>query len=882
MLPIKLTLSAFGPYAEKQEIDFSAFGDSGVYLISGNTGAGKTTIFDGIVYALYGSMSSDTRKPDMVRSEYAEPSTPTFVELTFQVRGKEYTVRRAPAYSRPKTRGTGMTNSAASVSLIRPDGAPVLTKTGEVNAFIQELIGLDRDQFRQVALIAQGDFLRLLLASTKERSEIFRTIFDTRIYESLTASLKEKAADARASLEELERRKADLIDSIHGYKAGDHFDPQQFALWLQEEGKRQEDLQKKNTELNESISRLSALIGQLQESQKQEARRKEAQETLKKWQPLLEETKKNLETLLSQKDRMDEISAQIVRLEEEIRQAALRADLEARIRKAKEDESRLQSTKTALSEKTAREKQDLEALQKEVESLASLDVEKQKLDQIRKQFNRLDQLEQKLQDQILLARKAKADYLKKSEASLSAQQKLMEARRLVLDAQAGILARDLEEGKPCPVCGSLHHPNPTVCPDQVPGAAMLEDLEARQEAAMKKERQAADQSARMGSLQASVEEECNEARADLPVGMSKDDLQEKEKVLSLQLKDREQKKASLNSLRKELTGDQKQLEKVQKTLAESQNQLASYQGSLEALQKAGQSGSADEAKAKKRQLSDELAAWNKEKQNLENQEKAAEREMAKARGVLEGNPETAGENLEELLEQKTKEQKRLKEEQAAVQRNLQQSFAILDANRRTWNDLQKILARLPEAQNEAAQLDDLYRTMDGKLTGQAKMPLETWVQTAFFDRILERANLRFLKMSQGQYELVRSRESAGNGQAGLDLDVLDHYAGQTRSVKSLSGGESFLASLSLALGLSDEIQSRAGGMKVDTLFVDEGFGSLDDESLAKAIEVLQNLAGSRKLVGIISHVPSLKNQIDWQIRVEKNGSKGSKARLSLG
>lgn len=882
MLPIKMTLSAFGPYAEEQIIDFSAFGSSGLYLITGNTGAGKTTIFDGIVYALYGSLSSDFRKPDMIRSEYAEPAAQTFVELTFRVRGKEYTVRRTPPYTRAKTRGTGTTSVPASVSLIRPDDQPVLTKAGEVNAFIEELIGLDRDQFRQVALIAQGDFLRLLLASTRERSEIFRTIFDTRIYQVLGSQLKEKAASALEELQKLDQKQQELIGSLQGYEQEGPFDAKRFVHWLDQEKQKQDGLKKQEESLQEAISQLSREIGQLQESQKQEERRKQARESLAAWQPRLEQTRKALQSLLEKQGAMDDLSAKIVKLDEEIRQAAHRESLEKSIQQTEALCSQLLEKQKALQERTTLWDQKLEELQKELEKSAGLDVEQEKLKQQREQLAELEELEKRLAAQSQAADLARDDYLKKSDAAASAQAAAVQARKRMLDAQAGVLARDLQEGVPCPVCGSLHHPHPANCSEEVPDANALRELEARQEKALKAQQKAAEASASAHSQKEAAQTDLERKRAALPEGLSPESLQKEEQQLRERLDQRKQMQKSLQSLQKTREQEKKQLETVHEELEKSQKQLAAAQGSLETLKQSQQTGSLQEAQKQKKQLSDELAAWNSQKKSLEAREKEADREIAKANGVLEGNQQSAVENLKEQLDEKLKKQQQLKTEQMQIQKDHQRIAIQVDFNEKTWNRLKGISEKLPDVQEKAAQLDDLYRTMDGKLAGQVKMPLETWVQTAFFDRILERANLRFLKMSQGQYELVRSSAGAGNGQAGLDLDVLDHYARQTRSVKSLSGGESFLASLSLALGLSDEIQSRAGGMKVDTLFVDEGFGSLDEESLAKAIEVLQNLAGARKLVGIISHVPSLKSQIDWQIRVEKNGSRGSRARLTLG
>lgn len=882
MLPVKLTLSAFGPYAGVEEIDFSVFGNSGLYLISGSTGAGKTTIFDGIVYALYGSLSGSARKPEMLRSEYADPKTRTWVRLTFKVHGKEYTIQRSPEYVRPKERGQGMVTQKQTAELIRPDDDVPLTRTSEVNAFIKELIGLDRDQFGQVALIAQGDFLRLLLATTKERSEIFRTIFDTQIYQSLEQRLWDQAREALRHLDQLEENRDSLVDSFLGYEPEDGFDPSEFQIWMEKEEKKQAELEQQSQAMQKQSRELSVVIGRLEENLKQEQKRQEARASLQKWTPLLHQARETRALLEAQSGQMDEKALCIQELSREMEEARRRQQLEKQISTLEQNCQKDLNLRQSLQNDSAVLQKQCEALRNEADSLSQLELQVQQLKQNESALQEVRQLEADCRQKEEQAAEAQKTYRRLSAVHESAAAEAGRARRLFLDAQAGILAETLQEGMPCPVCGSLEHPAPASRAPEVPDYSDLEALESRQADALQKAQEASSQCARLLSFAEAARKELQQERGRLPEGITDASLKEQRRHLKASLDRRKKLQDDLQKKQKEMQEKQKELQDLQVHLEDSQKQLASAQGLYSGLSKNRRTSSLEEASQMKARLEQEIQKWKSDKKLWEGKERDAAEQIHKADGILQMNREELPASLPQHLEESRRRQQALQEKLSETLQKLQLGYARLDGNRRTWKSLQDVLEELPEAENRAAQLDNLSKTFMGSLNGQAKIPLETWIQMAFFDRILERANLRFLKMSQGQYELVRAQEKGGRGKAGLDLNVLDHFAGQTRSVKSLSGGESFLASLSLALGLSDEIQSRAGGMRVDTLFVDEGFGSLDEESLAKAIEALQSLAGAQKLVGIISHVPSLKTQIDWQIRVEKNGSRGSKASVSLG
>ena len=1190
MRPLKLTLSAFGPYAGQTVLDLDSLGQKGLYLITGDTGAGKTTLFDAITFALYGEASGDNRSPGMFRSKYAAPETPTFVELEFVCREQRYTVRRVPEYQRPKLHGTGTTAQKAEASLILPQGNPI-TKPREVDAAIRDILGLDRNQFMQIAMIAQGDFLKLLLASTEDRKLIFRRIFKTDRFQRLQESLKresgalnDRCSDARKSVEQyiagvLYPEAGELAEKLRQARAGQLPMEETTTLIAQilEEDKvcslrLQEELEELEAQLNTIHTRLSMALEQEQSREElaqmeQELTREAALLTQAEQTLAREQEKKPMQTgliqeitlleadlpryaqleqqrqrrtegahqLEQQRQALIQGKAELQRREGEL--AAARAALEE-LKNAGEEHLKLLERKkdTALRLETlelfetqwshrSRLEGTLQLLEAQLEAkqaeaartdalrrravllrseLPGYDVlaqkreqfgavqtrltrqtqelarQKAEADRLRQQWNRgkqelellahaparreqllagrteaqrrgrlLSQLQARLTELEDAARKlerGQADYLTAARKAEEAQRQYFRLNAAFLAEQAGILALELTEGVPCRVCGSVHHPNPACKSENAPTeaqlnrarelsdqaqqvmqqcseacagwkaqrsgllrqvTALLEDLNSAPDAAAARlalpgwleenrrneqqlegeleeqernvlrkqelekalpnmEKGLAELSDRVAALEAAL----SAGRAEL-AGISRE-VREQEAMLSCATRqeaeteaDRcartaEQLTASLEEARKhfhqarqdraaaqsvleqtearlsrlcQLKGGEeevhtqtqtllpeakKQLEELERRLPESENKLrrkqkleqtlpglqqlareraeengtlenriASCEASLTALEQqeqalAGTLGfetrqQAQQALAEKCHARDALAqALEGAEQEYRARSESVIRLRAAARQLklrLEATPAIDGAaERERQAEVITRRQQ--------LQREKQGCDGRIAANAPALKNIHARQAELAALEARYAWVRALSNTANGTLPGKEKIMLETYIQMAYFDRILHRANLRLLVMTDGQYELKRRTEAENNrSQSGLELDVIDHWSGGERSVKTLSGGESFLASLALALGLSDVIQSSSGGVRLDTMFVDEGFGSLDEEALDQAMKALVSLTQGNRLVGIISHVGELKTRIDRQVLVTKDRSGGSSAKI---
>ena len=1095
MRPLKLTVSAFGPYAGKVVMDLERLGEQGLYLITGDTGAGKTTIFDAITYALYGEPSGDDRDPSMLRSKYAQPETPTQVELVFSYGGKIYTVRRNPEYERPAKKGGGTTIQKADAELVLPDGR-LVTKAREVNREIAGIIGLDRSQFSQIAMIAQGDFRKLLQADTKSRQEIFREIFKTRYYMVFQEKMKSEAGGlqrdceaARASVQQyiggVVCQEDDLLrPKVLKAQAGEL--PFQETVELiqrlidqnqAEETRRQEALDR----LDGALKEASALLGKAQEAQKVGEKLEQAQREREELLPQVEMARNALQAEQERMPRQEAIGKELAALETELpryqelsrqeddlaalvesiaaleencgrqeeartaqaqsleawRQeldalASVDADRERLLREREQAESRkaaltalntqveqwqtclqrlgegqrqrekLERQKTELSARLAEEKEVLKAARESFLATAGLSGEKQEL---------LHRQERARERQQALSRLLTGlDEYDAEESALQAAQRVYEQvraqseqmeetyrrkNRAFLDEQAGVLAQSLTEGQPCLVCGSLHHPAPAQLSGGAPTETELEEAKAAWEAAQQAAQKA---SMAAGTQQAALKErekQLIQAMADHIDSPALDTARERLAVC------REETVGDLTRLHQALMDLEAQLvhrAELEQEIAHREEVLTELEGQAAKLQETINLAEVDQSAlcGQRRQLEDALcrdlsahlencpleaaptaitqalteimgktallaereqalADKLRRKQELGQQIPVAEQELrrleetaAKVREELAGarsrqkemagqiqarrdklpfpNEESAREKITVLREEHqslthalalaqetaSERQKELAAADAAMEelRRLLESAQTVDveALQQQSQDLARQRTEESEAQkavhtrlvtNQTAlnhireraadleKLEERYRwmralsnTVNGNLTGKEKIALETYIQMTFFDRILQRANLRLLVMSGGQYELKRRREAENNrSQSGLELDVIDHYNGSERSVKSLSGGESFKASLSLALGLSDEVQSAAGGIRLDTMFVDEGFGSLDEESLAQAIRALTGLTEGNRLVGIISHVSELKEKIEKQIIVTKEKTGGSRVEI---
>lgn len=801
MKPLKLVLSAFGPYAGRTEIDFTRLGEQGLYLITGDTGAGKTIIFDALCYALYGETSGGTREASMLRSQYAAADVPTFVELAFRLRGQEYVVRRNPEYQRPAKRGSGLTLERAAAELRYPDARQPVTKTGEVDRAVKELLGLDYKQFTQIAMIAQGQFRKFLDTNTDERSKIFRELFHTEFYQSLQERLKREALDKYKECEELQRRTAQFLSGI---SCADY--PEQaakLALWRQQEFRGC---------AGEALELVDVVI-KLDEA-------KQAQNAAAKSE--LDEQQRALNAQLEGFSQLAELESAVRSLQAQKERLQQQANSEAEAKAARERQ--LAALESAWQEAQAAQ---LAAAQEQGEQqrLAARKRDLQDVQAMLARYNEeLAELEAK-----------RAEYRECMQAYTEKKQKYDALDMAFLQAQAGVLAATLKEHEACPVCGSLQHPRPAVLPQDTPTEQQVKQAQAA-----------------MTSAKAYLGDLAGQGRK-LNAGC--------ERQLQLTL-----------DKSRELLGCAEP-EKLPACLQAEQRQTAEQTQALEArlrplVQLARQE--AQRAAAVTRQRASNAMA------DADAQKRVAE--LAKVEGQLQektGQLEQQQRLVADVDEAALRAQGA---ELAAAQRELEQQdrrlYAAIENNKGITANVRQSTESLRRSEEEYQSLKALADTMNGRLVGKKHVNLETYIQMHYFDKILRRANVRLLQMTSGQYELCREsldndEVKTGNSKTGLDLVVHDHYSGRRRSVKTLSGGESFMASLALALGLADEVQSSAGGIQLDAMFVDEGFGSLDDSALQQAVATLQGLSEGRRLVGIISHVHDLMDMIDTQLVVTK-------------
>lgn len=915
MRPIRIEMSAFGPYAGKQIVEMDRLGTSGIYLITGDTGAGKTTIFDAIVFALYGTASSDRRSGDMLRSRYAEPDTPTEVKLVFAYRNKEYEIRRNPTYQRPKLRGEGMTQENASAELRLP-GGEILTRTGEVDEKIREILGMTRDQFMQIAMIAQGDFLKLLLAKTEERRKIFSSIFRTGRYARLEDRLKQEARQARKTYDDLvreigfEQERARLPEGTDRSGLRDEEYLQAIETFRDEAGRRLEDGEKKQELLSGELDTLAARILAAEE---QEKRRKALEETRKQWetfqaeaaqlgkereaaQELEPEAKEKEARLhveqdrLQQYDRLEELKQQKTEGEKK------RDSDEAKRKKLEEDRKALGQQILDCRQKI----KDKEAL---AGKAAALTAEKERLRSQGAEYNELKTLLEAYEEASEKWSRAAAIYQTSREKEQEAEERYHRQHRAFLDDQAGILAAELAENRPCPVCGSLHHPAPAVKTDDAPTRETVEQSQKFWEESKTAMEEAGRTAAALRGTRDSslrhMEEKAKGLNMTTEPAALKETLMEEQKRFRPKWKEVTEALAAskaaaeakvvleenLETFQKKQEEDEEAYRKLELESARLQEQIENLDKNYADLKKTLPYPDRESARKAASLLDREIREIREAVKSAEENEKAAARRIQEAEGRMDELQRQIreGESAEsmtaaELLEN----QKQKKDEQLRLQAEAKEDNLIWETNSAAAGRIRKLNGEREQAARKYSLLQNLADTANGNLSGKQRIQLETYVQQQLFDRILVRANTRFRVMSGGQYDLVRRKEYQKNQQSGLDLDVVDHYNGTTRSVSTLSGGESFMASLSLALGLSDEIQESAGGVQLDALFVDEGFGSLDEETLDQAMKAIQALAeDGGRIVGIISHVTELQNRIDRQLLVRKMKSGGSTAAINI-
>lgn len=940
MRPEKLTISAFGPYADRTEIDFSRLGDSGLYLITGDTGAGKTTIFDAITFALYGQASGQVRDSAMFRSKYADTATETFVELVFSYQGKKYQVFRSPEYMAPKKRGTGLTLRKAEAQLIYPDERQPVTKARDVTRAIEELLGLDYEQFTQIAMIAQGDFQKLLLAGTVQRGEIFRQIFHTGIYQQVQLKLKEAAQSRYKEYDEMRRSIAQYLDGVK-LRQREGTEAEEFAelkkgkfegklersleilkSFIDQGEKRESELLKQEQEVDQKIRTMENILHLSAQKRNLEQKKDFARKQLEQLLPDLEKASGEAEKYKDADQKCEALGILIREKQEQLKKYQVLEQLKKEL-----DEIRMQLKKCrAGQEANIRQEQqlhkDMEQLKKERSLLENSQLDLQKaITEREKRTQRkseLNGLETEMREFKGLYEATKEQQKKYQAAYEKAQQQSEYYQQIFhsfLDAQAGILAQELKENEPCPVCGSLSHPHPRIISK---GRTVTSEILDNEKIKLDKlEKISADQSLEAGKLKersnaswkqivSGAEEllaEFQEFRKETKNGNGQaGDFRtvwkqmilminrEKEQCENLLTEsDRKIREAEENTKRKQKVEKLlENLEKEKDILQEKKNSCDREQTGLTTKASENekqQKNAAEEIRqvhpeAGKEVLEKEIREKQQEyidlKENSRKMKETFERFQAeKARitstiKTLDEQQKEIGEIREDEIREQYTESTTQKTELAEKRKEL---FSIQSGNLEIFRKVQKRKEEMTKAEAEYVWMKNLSDTANGNLNGKAKIELETYIQMAYFDRILRRANVRLMTMSSGQYELKRQEQSENRKEkAGLDLNVIDHYNGTERSVKTLSGGESFQASLSLALGLSDEIQASAGGIRLDSMFVDEGFGSLDEEALSQAVKALSSLADGHRMVGIISHVAELKDRIENKIIVTKQCS----------
>ena len=940
MRPEKLTISAFGPYADKTEIDFSKLGEGGLYLITGDTGAGKTTIFDAITFALYGQASGQVRDSAMFRSKYADTATETFVELEFSYQGKKYQIFRSPEYMAPKKRGTGLTLRKAEAQLTYPDERQPVTKARDVTRAVEELLGLDYEQFTQIAMIAQGDFQKLLLAGTVQRGEIFRQIFHTGLYQQVQQKLKDAARNRYKEYDEMRRSIAQYLDGVkfqqaEGTGAGEFAELKKVKF----EGKLERSLELLEDFINQGEIRENALFTEEQEvdqkirtmekllhlsSQKQSLEQKEtfAEEQLKKLLPELEKATAEAEKYQDTDQKCEKLGLLIREKQEQLKKYQLLEQLKEELDEIGTQLEKSRAQQEANIRQEEQIQKDMEQLKKERSTLENSEVdlqkamtEKEKRTQRKTELNGLETEIREFRNLYDATKEQQKKYQAACQEEKQQNEYYQQIFHRFLDAQAGLLAQELKNGLPCPVCGSTSHPHPKMLSGGHPVTQETLDNEKRELDKLVKD--STDQSVKAGKLK----ERSNAAWKQIVLSAEEllEDFQKfrkesrsaagqagdfmtvwKQMILMinrekeqcgnlLEESDRKIQEAQENTKRKKTV--EKLLENLQKEkdrIQEKKNFCDREQAGLTmkaAENKKQQQNAAEEIRqihleTGKEVLETEIKEKQQEYRNLkENHKKAKEtferfqaekeRITSTIKTLREQQKEIGEIHEEEIRAQYTKSIA----QRAELTEKRKELFSIQSGNREIFQKVQKQKEEMTAAEKEYVWIKNLSDTANGNLNGKAKIELETYIQMSYFDRILRRANVRLMTMSSGQYELKRQEQSENRKEkAGLDLNVIDHYNGTERSVKTLSGGETFQASLSLALGLSDEIQASAGGIRLDSMFVDEGFGSLDEEALSQAVKALSGLADGHRMVGIISHVAELKERIENKIIVTKQCS----------
>lgn len=1029
MKPISMTISAFGPYADQVEIPFDALGEQGVFLITGDTGAGKTTLFDALCFALFGEVSGSNREVDGLRSDFAKPEIETFVQLDFLHHGQTYHIWRKPAYMRMKKRGDGVIKENADATFTNADGT-VVTGARKATQAIEQLLGVDDRQFKQIAMIAQGEFLKLLYADSKERGDIFRRVFHTDLYRRFQDKLKELEKEKKADYEDagsrlilylgqcgieedtqtmlyhvpelleqlkiqieeqekkcltLERRleaQENIVQQQHIHLEKAKQDNERIQL-LEDAKQKYEALQtmyqQRSIERN-TLEQQRRAVDYVQPTeqvwQKEKQQTEDFEKRLQALLQLQEKQKKQLEEETQEKERTKPLiedvqreKAQMLQMQKQLQEYEQRDHIASQVAQKEKELLALQNErKENISFATKKEKE-LETLKEQEGQLPVLEqkyqVLEQQLQQNKKRIEDIVQAEQKEQMRLRKEKELQAlriQYKAQSKKWNMAKYEADQAERQYLLEQAGVLAEHLTEGMPCPVCGSVHHPQKAVLSDTAPTEKECNDLRNQEAKEKQKLESIGAEGQQVGGIYQQMQKEQEEFLQRLGVSYVTELMEEKQQLqqqaeqwgkeqqaIRLQQQKMKEIPKQRMMLEKSLQVCQKKQEQLEENIENYRKKKDILSGEHQALCQRLGDGTLQDAKEalqavedqmmqKEKQLQSIETAWQEAKENLtkieskvsqlkehlkiqkENMKQAekhfdqvlqeqgfsdrpsytaflrtrtelerAEKENQDYFHTLQQNTVLLQSREKDALGKEKQDLKKLQEEletwkaeKFTLQKQKEIEYSQLDARKNAFSQSQKYWEVRQQAEKVYLPILELSRTANGQQSVQGdKMTFEVFLQSFYFDHIVEAANLRFEKMTSGRFHLRRMETASDKrSQMGLELEVVDFFTGKARGVKSLSGGEAFQASLSLALGLSDMIQQTAGGIEIQSMFIDEGFGALDERSREQAVQILQELAYGNRIVGIISHVTELKESIEKKVVIEKCNT-GSKVSFSF-
>lgn len=1058
MKPIKLVMNAFGPYASKAEVDFEAFGDQGIFLITGDTGAGKTTIFDAITFALFHKTSGMDRDVKSLRSDFAEKQEETYVEFMFSHLGREYRIKRYPSYTAEKLRGTGVTERAAKAEFYRFPEPPISGVT-QVDEAVVQLLRINYEQFKQISMIAQGEFRKVLNADPKARGEILQKLFSTAGYQRMGNRMEERyqkvkeeteniyrsiaqyfdsvvCGEGSAYQEALERQKQLAVENKIRYQSEERFTlleqliaEDQMAEEEQQEKYRQADaaatekekeyiqvsneqklflnydklcaekaaLEQKQPEIDrlehwlqeekKAVYDVKPCYDSYQEWKKKQQAAEAAWTATKENRRLAEENeeraKKDYETAVSQKGQAQEWKGKAALMKEEEAQYEQRDRLQQEILKSQQKEAAVQKTidraETELNHRKEQIENWEEGKKERAEAPQKVLIYEQKKKEWSEKIDRcrelIDEEYPKLQKKEEELREAQKEYEERRQDYDQCKDSYDRMENAFEKSQAGILAAKLTEGEACPVCGSRSHPHPAVLTAESVTQEMLEKAkESRDQLEQKKNnahstavsaKAAYETETRTFQEQAWKELDVDKAEQNVDIEVEleffvkelkelRESAKKEENKVSEQLECQKKAQKELHELEiklekaaKEQREQTENLDVLKKELGEQEKSLSALQGQLQGM-KPLPYGTLKEAREKRTELEqeaekclNEIEERQKELENAKLRSSGAEAALERSRELYEDHcselekkekcyeiqriasgfvtekaflevlvPKEELERQEKLLQshkekvavnaaefqnaekeiqgKQRRDEKKVKEERDASRELRENTHKLLQKTIHRKEANQELLVRIRNQYEKAAVqmekvnlLGNLSSLLRGKTAGASKTSLETYVQIAGFDGIIHAANKRLQPMSGGQYQLYRHEDLDSKKDEALKLDILDQYTGKKRPVSTLSGGESFLASLSLALGLSDRVSANAGGIQMGTLFIDEGFGTLDEKALNDALNMLHELSNSNKLIGIISHREELKEVLPKKLIVKKTNH-GSTVETDLG